>query len=59
LTPDELTETLNVIGGETGIVESVGLVPPLVDVRRPDYDAMAKVVGAVQMAIVTGTSSGY
>lgn len=59
LTPDELTETLNVIGGETGIVESVGLVPPLVDVRRPDYDAMAKVVGAVQMAIVTGTASGY
>lgn len=59
LTPDELTETLNVIGGETAIVESVGLVPPLVDVRRPDYDAMAKIVGAVQMALVTGTDSGY
>jgi LCP family protein required for cell wall assembly len=59
LTPDELTETLNVIGGETAIVESVGLVPPLVDVRRPDYDAMAKVVGAVQVALVTATSSGY
>ena len=59
LTPDELTDTLNVIGGETAIVESVGLVPPLVDVRRPDYDAMAKIVGAVQMALVTGTDSGY
>ncbi|MDW3216917.1 MAG: LCP family protein [Ilumatobacteraceae bacterium] len=59
LTPDELTETLNVIGGETAIVESVGLVPPLVDVRRPDYDAMAKIVGAVHMALVTGASSGY
>lgn len=59
LTPDELTETLNVIGGETAIVESVGLVPPLVDVRRPDYDAMAKMVGAVQLALVTGSRSGY
>jgi LCP family protein required for cell wall assembly len=59
LTPDELTDTLNVIGGETAIVESVGLVPPLVDVRRPDYDAMAKIVGSVQMALVTGTGSGY
>lgn len=59
LTPDELADTLNVIGGETAIVESVGLVPPLVDVRRPDYDAMAKVVGAVQLALVTGTPSGY
>jgi polyisoprenyl-teichoic acid--peptidoglycan teichoic acid transferase len=59
LTPDELTVTLNVIGGETAIVESVGLVPPLVDVRRPDYDAMAKIVGAVQLALVTGNRSGY
>ncbi len=59
LTPDELTDTLNVIGGETAIVESVGLVPPLVNVRRPDYDAMAKVVGKVQLALVHGTASGY
>lgn len=59
LSPDELIETLNVIGGETAIVESVGLVPPLVDVRRPDYDSIAKVVGAIQVALVTGTSSGY
>jgi LCP family protein required for cell wall assembly len=59
LTPDELATTLNVIGGETAIVESVGLVPPLVDVRRPDYDAMAKVVGAVQLALVSGQPSGY
>ena len=59
LTPEQLADTLNVIGGETAIVESVGLVPPLVDVRRPDYDAMAKIVGAVQLALVTGTRSGY
>lgn len=59
LTPDELAETLAVIGGETAIVESVGLVPPLVNVRRPDLDAMAKIVGAVQVALVTGVPSGY
>lgn len=47
------------LGGETAIVESVGLVPPMVDVRQPNYDAMAKVVGAVQMALVTGEPSGY
>ena len=59
LTPDELAETLGVIGGETAIVESVGLVPPLVNVDRPDLDALAKIVGAVQIALVTGVPSGY
>jgi hypothetical protein len=31
----------------------------LVDVRHPDYDAMAKVLGGVQLALVTGEPSGY
>lgn len=59
LTPDELAETLNVIGGETAIVESVGLVPPLTDIRTPDFQRLAEVVGAVQTALVTGVPSGY
>lgn len=59
LTPDELAETLSVIGSQTAIVESVGLVPPLVNVGRPDLDEMAKIVGAVQVALVTGRPSGY
>lgn len=59
LTPDELADTLNVIGGRTAIVESVGLVPPLVNVTRPDFQAMARIVGAVQLALVTGAASGY
>ncbi|MFW2333147.1 LCP family protein [Ilumatobacter sp.] len=59
LSPDELADTLGVIGGETAIVESVGLVPPLVDVRRPDLDEMAKIVGAVRLALATGVPSGY
>ena len=59
LSPDELAEMLAVIGGETAIVESVGLVPPLVDVARPDYGEMARIVGAVRVALATGQPSGY
>jgi LCP family protein required for cell wall assembly len=59
LTPDQLAETLAVIGGETAIVESVGLVPPVVDVNRPDYPQLARIVGEVRLALVTGTPSGW
>jgi polyisoprenyl-teichoic acid--peptidoglycan teichoic acid transferase len=59
LTPDELAGTLAVIGGETAIVESVGLVPPLTSITRPDFQTMAEVVGAVRIAIAEGTNSGY
>jgi LCP family protein required for cell wall assembly len=59
LTPDELANTLALIGGETAIVESVGLVPPLIDQRHPDLQRAAEVVGAVRVAIATGTASGY
>lgn len=59
LTPDELANTLAVIGGQTAIVESVGLVPPLVNVRRPDYQRLAEIVGAVRVALATGQPSGY
>jgi LCP family protein required for cell wall assembly len=59
LSPDELAETLNVIGGETAIVESVGLVPPLTSMRNPDWDKLARVVGEVQLALATGQPSGW
>ena len=59
LTTEEFTNLLALLGGETAIVESVGLVPPLVKPSNPDYDAMAKVVGQVQVALVTGQPSGY
>ena len=59
LTTEEFTNLLGLLGGETAIVESVGLVPPLVNPARPDYDALAKVVGKVQLALVTGQPSGY
>jgi LCP family protein required for cell wall assembly len=59
LSTDEFTNLLALLGGETAIVESMGLVPPLVNPSRPDYDAMAKIVGRVQVALVTGQPSGY
>jgi LCP family protein required for cell wall assembly len=59
LTTDELSNILAVIGGETAIVESVGLVPPLVDVTAPDYQELAEIVGAVRVALATGVPSGY
>lgn len=59
LTPDELADTVALIGGETAIVESVGLVPPLVNVKRPDAQRMAEIVGEVRVAIAQGTASGY
>jgi LCP family protein required for cell wall assembly len=59
LTPDELAHMLALIGGETAIVESVGLVPPLVNYRRPDFQRAAEIVGQVRLAIAQGTRSGY
>jgi polyisoprenyl-teichoic acid--peptidoglycan teichoic acid transferase len=59
LTTDEFVYLLGLIGGETAIVESIGLVPPLVRPEHPDYDAMAKIVGKIQLAIVHGVDSGY
>ncbi|TDT17328.1 LytR family transcriptional attenuator [Ilumatobacter fluminis] len=59
LTPDELADTVALIGGETAIVESVGLVPPLINVKRPDVQRMAEIVGEVRVAIAQGTASGY
>jgi LCP family protein required for cell wall assembly len=59
LSTDEFTNLLALIGGETAIVESMGLVPPLVTPSEPDYDQLAKIVGKVQLALVTDIPSGY
>ncbi len=59
LTPDELADIVAVIGGVTAIVESVGLVPPLVSPRRPDWSKLARIAAEVRVALVTGTPSGW
>jgi anionic cell wall polymer biosynthesis LytR-Cps2A-Psr (LCP) family protein len=58
LSPDDLVATLNVIGDEAAIVESIGLVPPMVNVSRPDYQEMAEVVGRVHVALVESGAPG-
>lgn len=59
LSPDELTDIVAVIGGETAIVESVGLVPPLVNPRRPDWSRLARISAEVRVALATGIASGW
>lgn len=54
LGPDELARLLALLGGETAIVESVGLVPPLTSTIRPDFQKLAEVAGAVRLAIAEG-----
>lgn len=59
LTPDELADIVAVIGGETAIVESVGLSPPLVNPLRPDWSKLARISAEVRLALTTGTPSGW
>ncbi|HUF96969.1 MAG TPA: LCP family protein [Ilumatobacter sp.] len=59
LSPDELADIVAVIGGETAIVESVGLVPPLVTPRRPDWSRLARISAEVRVALATGIPSGW
>lgn len=59
LTAEEFANLIALLGGETAIVESVGLSPPLVNPERPNYHEMAQIVGRVQLALVAGQPSGY
>lgn len=59
LTPDELAATMSLIGGETAMVESVGLVPPLANPRRPDWSKLARIAAEVRLALTTGIPSGW
>lgn len=59
LTADEFDRMLRRLGENSSIVESVGLVPPLVEPGRPDYEQLQEIVADVRRAIVTGEPSGY
>ncbi len=59
LSTDEFANFIDLLGAQTSIVESVGLNPPLVNVVNPDYDEMAKIVGRIQLALISGKHSGY
>lgn len=59
LTAAEFDRLLQSLGDNSAIVESVGLVPPLVEPGDPDYDTIRDIVADVRTAIVTGEPSGY
>jgi LCP family protein required for cell wall assembly len=59
LSPGEFTDLLDRLGDNSAIVESVGLVPPLVTPGDPDYPQIQAIADAVENAIVTGVPSGY
>lgn len=59
LSVGEFDAMLRRLGENSSIVESVGLVPPLVEPGRPDYDELQAIVADVGRAIVTGIPSGY
>jgi LCP family protein required for cell wall assembly len=59
LTVGEFDDLLQALGDNSSIVESVGLVPPLIQPSDPDYDEIRSIVADVHRAIVTGEPSGY
>ena len=59
LSPEAFTDLLDTLGDTASITESVGLVPPLINPGRPDYDLIRQVVAEVHDAIATGVPSQY
>ena len=59
LSPNEFTDLLDTLGDTAAITESVGLVPPLIQPNRPDYDQIRQIVAEVHDAIATGVPSQY
>jgi hypothetical protein len=59
LSSGEFSNLLDRLGDNEGIHESVGLAPPLITPGSPDYPFIQSVLDAVQVAVVTGATSGY
>jgi hypothetical protein len=59
LAPDEFSDLLDALGDRAKITESVGLVPPLINPERPDYDEIRRIVAEVHDAITTGVPSRF
>lgn len=59
LSAGEFSDLIDRLGDNQAIQESVGLAPPLIEPGNPDYAQIQAIIDAVQLAIVTGTPSGY
>jgi polyisoprenyl-teichoic acid--peptidoglycan teichoic acid transferase len=59
LSSGEFSDLLDRLGDNSAIQESVGLTPPLITPGNPDYGQIRSIIDAVQIAVVTGSPSGY
>jgi LCP family protein required for cell wall assembly len=59
LSSSEFSDLLDTLGDSTAIVESVGLVPPLIEPGSPDYAQIRVIIDAVQQAVQSAQPSGY
>lgn len=59
LSSGEFSELLDRLGDNEGIHESVGLTPPLITPGSPDYPFIQSVIDAVELAVVSGSASGF
>ena len=59
LSAGEFGDLLDRLGDNNAIHESVGLTPPLITPGSPDYPFIRSVIDEVEVAVVTGASSGY
>jgi len=59
LSAGEFGDLIDRLGDNQAIQESVGLTPPLIEPGDPDYAQIRSIIDAIQLAIVTGSPSGY
>ena len=59
LSSGEFADLLDRLGDNSAIQESVGLTPPLITPGDPDYGQIRAIIDAVQLAVVSGSPSGY
>ena len=59
LSSGEFGDLLDRLGDNSAIQESVGLTPPLITPGDPDYGQIRTIIDAVQLAVVSGSPSGY
>ena len=59
LSSGEFGDLLDRLGDNSAIQESVGLTPPLITPGDPDYAQIRAIIDAVQLAVVSGSPSGY
>ncbi|HSJ91395.1 MAG TPA: LCP family protein [Ilumatobacter sp.] len=59
LSAGEFGDLLDRLGDNSAIQESVGLTPPLINPGSPDWAQIRSIIDAVQLAVVSGSPSGY